>query len=95
MRDNQKDMQRHFEEVDQTGESLLSKEEIKMVCQRLEFPMTDKQIEVIFREYDKDKSGTLDLQEFLAAMTDSFKEKARVKMKCRLIRFVRANGPER
>lgn len=81
-------MKRHFEEVDQTGENLLAKEEIKLVCQKLEIPITDKKVEVIFKEYDKDKSGTLDLEEFLAAMLNQFQEKARIKMKCRVIRFI-------
>lgn len=87
-------MKVRFEEVDQTGENLLAKEEIKLVCNKLEVPMTDKQIEVIFRDFDKDKSGTLDFEEFSEAMNEKFKEKARIKMQCTLIRFIWPNGPK-
>ena len=76
----------HFEEMDDSGDGVLSKEEIKEGCQKLELPMTDKEIEIIFKEYDRDKSGTLDFDEFLLAMSDRNKAKKKSKIKCKLKR---------
>ena len=72
-----------FMEIDDSGDGLLSKEEIKKGCHVLEMQLTDKEIEIIFREYDRDKSGTLDFNEFLEAITDKKKQKKQTKMKCK------------
>jgi calcium-dependent protein kinase len=81
-KNEEEQIKKFFNEIDDSGDGVLSKEEIKKGCYLMEMHLTDKEIEVIFKVYDRDKSGTLDFNEFLEALTDRKKNKKQAKMKC-------------
>ncbi|XP_071086917.1 calmodulin-4-like [Haliotis cracherodii] len=68
---------RMFKEVDLNHDGRLNKSEVKGLCVELGFDYDDSQVKQLFSELDKDKSGDVTLDEFLAAMQPIKKEKKR------------------
>ena len=67
--DIQDDIRREFKKIDDKNERVLSKHQLFQLFRNLGYNSTEKEIEILFNEIDKNKSGTIDIEELMSFLT--------------------------
>jgi Ca2+-binding EF-hand superfamily protein len=76
-------MDTYYKTLDTAGEGILSKEELKKGCLELDIRISDKDIELIFSRYDRNRSGTMRYQDFIERVIEKNLENKKDRMKCK------------
>jgi EF-hand domain pair len=60
-------MKAEFQHMDQDGNGLVNKEDLKKMALSLNYALSEEELETILNDMDQDQNGTISLEEFIAA----------------------------
>jgi uncharacterized tellurite resistance protein B-like protein len=60
-------MKAEFQHMDQDGNGLVDKEDLKKMALSLNYALSEEELETILNDMDQDQSGSISLEEFIAA----------------------------
>ena len=63
-------MEEHFELWDTNGDGLIATEELGTLLGALGYSLTKEELEYVIKQYDTNRDGELDFNEFLRLMVD-------------------------
>lgn len=73
--DKNAEFKRAFNIFDKDQDGLISTKELKTIMFSLGYNPTNEEINELIRKYDKDESGSIDVDEFMDLMNNKLKEK--------------------
>lgn len=76
------EIQRRFAEVDTSGDHKLDFNEMKVLMQSGNANLSDAECKVMFSSVDKDRSGTIDFEEFVAYLYDAKRHIVKASQEC-------------
>jgi calmodulin len=60
-------IKQEFQHMDQDGNGLVDKEDLKKMAQTLNYALSEEELETILNDMDQDQNGSISLEEFIAA----------------------------